>query len=128
MTSRNAGSVRTRTVGSAIYNMAVQTSNIISSNVSQKLQKEALRRDAETRTQVYRNQDKPLYRTGNAVLLALVAYNIILIISSKLYYRSRNARREKIWGRMSEGDRAYYLETTHDQGNKRCVPTLELLF
>ena len=34
MTSRNAGSVRTRTVGSALYNMCVQTSNIISSNVS----------------------------------------------------------------------------------------------
>jgi hypothetical protein len=33
MTSRNAGSVRTRTVGSALYNMCVQTSNIIASNV-----------------------------------------------------------------------------------------------
>lgn len=33
LTSRNAGSVRTRTVGSALYNMAVQASNIISSNV-----------------------------------------------------------------------------------------------
>lgn len=34
MTSRNAGSVRTRTVGSALYNMCVQTSNILASNVS----------------------------------------------------------------------------------------------
>lgn len=34
ITSRNAGSVRTRTVGSAIYNMAVQAGSIISSNVS----------------------------------------------------------------------------------------------
>lgn len=32
--SRNAGSVRTRTVGSAVYNMICQASSIISSNVS----------------------------------------------------------------------------------------------
>ena len=50
MTSRNAGSVRTRTVGSALYNMAVQTSNIISSNVSSKLPVEAWKPDAKTRT------------------------------------------------------------------------------
>lgn len=34
MTSRNAGSVRTRTVGTALYNMGVQSSNIIAANVS----------------------------------------------------------------------------------------------
>ena len=33
ITSRNAGSVRTRTVGSALYNMTVQAGSIISSNV-----------------------------------------------------------------------------------------------
>ena len=33
MTSRNAGSVRTRTVGTALYNMCVQTGNIIANNV-----------------------------------------------------------------------------------------------
>lgn len=36
ITSRNSGTVRTRTVGSSLYNMAVQTSNIISSQVSTK--------------------------------------------------------------------------------------------
>lgn len=34
LTSRNAGSVRTRTVASALYNMSVQLSSIASSNVS----------------------------------------------------------------------------------------------
>lgn len=34
ITSRNAGTVRTRTVGSSLYNMAVQASNIFSSQVS----------------------------------------------------------------------------------------------
>ena len=35
MTSRNAGTVRTRTIASAVYNMMVQTSSIISNNVSE---------------------------------------------------------------------------------------------
>ena len=34
ITSRNAGSVRTRTVASALYNMTVQTSNVIGAEVS----------------------------------------------------------------------------------------------
>lgn len=34
LVSRNAGSVRTRTVGSAVYNMICQAGSIIASNVS----------------------------------------------------------------------------------------------
>ena len=100
LTSRNAGSVRTRTVGSAIYNMCVQASNIIASNI-------------------YRTGDAPLYRTGNKALLGLVAYNMALIVLSKGYYMWRNSTREKIWGAMSPSERAHYLATTKDLGNKR---------
>lgn len=67
ITSRNAGSVRTRTVASALYNMMVQASNIIAANI-------------------YREKDKPRYRTGNAVLIALTCYNILLFIGAKVFY------------------------------------------
>jgi hypothetical protein len=67
ITSRNAGSVRTRTVASALYNMAVQTSSIIAS-------------------QIYRENDKPLYRTGNAALIGIVAYNILVFVGIKVFY------------------------------------------
>ena len=67
ITSRNAGAVRTRTVASAIYNMSVQASSIISQNI-------------------YRDDDKPLYRRGNKVLIAICAYNFLLFIGAKIYY------------------------------------------
>ncbi|KAK5158248.1 hypothetical protein LTS14_003266 [Recurvomyces mirabilis] len=117
ITSRNAGTVRTRTVASALYNMSVQTSNIIGVNVS--LSKAALAQIAADSFQIYRQEDKPLYRTGNKVLLALVAYNIVLFVFAKIFYVTINQRREKIWGAMTRDERAYYLSTTTDKGNKR---------
>lgn len=100
LTSRNSGSVRTRTVGSSLYNMSVQLSNIISS-------------------QIYRNDDKPYYYRGNKILLAFVAFNILAIIATKLYYEWRNDTRGKIWASMTREQRVHYLETTKDEGNKR---------
>ena len=102
ITSRNAGSVRTRTVGSALYNMAVQASSIISSNV-------------------YREDDKPIYRRGNRVLLGITAWNFALIIFIKSYYIWRNKQRDKIWNAMSDEEKQKYLATTTDEGNKRYV-------
>jgi len=98
--SRNANSVRTRTVSSAFYNMMVQLGNIVSSNV-------------------YRTDDAPYYRRGNKVLLAIIAMNIVLYALAKWYYVWKNARREKIWGSWTEEERQRYVETTTDKGNKR---------
>lgn len=100
LASRNAGTVRTRTVASSLYNMGVQTSNIISS-------------------QIYRANDKPYYYKGNKVLLGLVAYNIILFIASKVYYEWRNKQRDERWNTMTRDERLHYLATTKDKGNKR---------
>lgn len=100
LTSRNAGSVRTRTVGSSLYNMAVQLSNIIAS-------------------QIYRNDDKPYYYRGNKVLLGILAWNVVAFIGAKIYYERKNAQRDAIWFAMSREERVHYLKTTTDSGNKR---------
>lgn len=100
MTSRNAGSVRTRTVGSSLYNMSVQASNIFSS-------------------QIYRADDKPYYYRGNKVLLAILAWNVVLFVASKIYYTKKNEQRDKIWNSWTREERLRYLATTKDQGNKR---------
>jgi hypothetical protein len=35
---------------------------------------------------IYRTPDKPLYRTGNKVLLGILAFNIVLFVATKAYY------------------------------------------
>jgi hypothetical protein len=98
--SRNANSVRTRTVASAFYNMTVQISNIISSNI-------------------YRDDDKPYYRRGNKVLIGIAFMNLALYALAKLYYVWKNQRRERIWNSWTLEQRREYLTTTKDKGNKR---------
>jgi hypothetical protein len=100
ITSRNAGAVRTRTVASALYNMCVQASSIISQNI-------------------YRDDDKPLYRRGNKVLIAICAWNFLVFIGAKVYYVSMNKKRERVWNSMNKDEKETYLETTTDKGNKR---------
>ncbi|RVD87829.1 uncharacterized protein DFL_002037 [Arthrobotrys flagrans] len=100
LTSRNAGSVRTRTVASALYNMFIQADGIIASNI-------------------YRDHDKPLYRTGNRVLIAIGVYNIFMIIGARQYYIWRNKKRDEVWNAMTKDEKEHYLRTTTDKGNKR---------
>lgn len=100
ITSRNAGSVRTRTVASALYNMTVQASGVIATNI-------------------YRNDDKPYYRRGNKVLIGICAGNFVLFIGAKVFYVWVNGKREAVWSKMSKEERDRYLATTEDKGNKR---------
>ncbi|KAM0332511.1 hypothetical protein ACHAQA_002794 [Verticillium albo-atrum] len=100
LTSRNAGSVRTRTVGSAVYNMTVQTSSIIGSNI-------------------YRADDAPLYRRGNRVIIGIVVWNFVSAFLVKAYYIWRNKKRDAIWDGMSPAEKDHYLATTTDEGSRR---------
>ncbi|BAE57542.1 major facilitator superfamily domain-containing protein [Aspergillus flavus] len=98
--SKNSNNVGTRTVSAALYNMCVQLGNIIGNNV-------------------YREDDKPKYRRGNAVLLALNILGVLLFIGTKVYYILRNRHRERVWNSMTEEQRQDYLNNTTDTGSKR---------
>lgn len=98
--SRNSNTVRTRTVSAALYNIAVQLGSIISSNI-------------------YRRDDRPEYRRGNRVLVAICSWNILLYVAVKVYYTWKNKRRDKVWDGMTATERERYLETTTDKGSKR---------
>ncbi|KAJ5798089.1 uncharacterized protein N7503_007385 [Penicillium pulvis] len=100
MASRNAGTVRTRTVATALYNMSVQVSNIIGNNV-------------------YQASDKPYYRTGNAALIGVAVWSGLLFIAAKMYYVWRNKQNAAIWDNMSSEERERYVVENSHLGNKR---------
>ncbi|QGN14480.1 putative transporter YIL166C [Kluyveromyces marxianus] len=98
--SRNSNSIKTRAVSSALYNMAVQVGSIYC-------------------TQIYRNDDKPLYHRGNTVLFVFAIGTIPLYLFTKWFYHSINTKREKIWSEMTDEERKEYIATTEDKGNRR---------
>ncbi|QGA22118.1 hypothetical protein EYB26_009832 [Talaromyces marneffei] len=100
MTSRNSGSVRTRTIASAVYNMTVQASGIIGTNI-------------------YRSDDAPLYLRGNKVLIGIASLSLFLFLFAKVYYDLKNHYRARKWNAMSSEARDAYLAANKDSGNKR---------
>ncbi|KAK7059666.1 allantoate permease [Favolaschia claudopus] len=99
--SRNSGAVASRTVNASLYNMFVQASAIIYS-------------------QIYRKDDAPRYRRGNRVLIAINSLNLLVVYpATKMYYIWRNKQRDRIWNAMTDEERQHYLTTTKDVGNRR---------
>ncbi|KAJ6091622.1 hypothetical protein N7467_003591 [Penicillium canescens] len=98
--SRLSNAVRTRTVSAALYNITIQLSGIASSNI-------------------YRKDDKPLYRRGNSQLIAINIATIVAYILAKAYYVARNRWKKTQWEKLTAEEKATYLQTTTDQGNKR---------
>lgn len=98
--SRNSNAVRSRTVGAALYNMFLHAGVITSSNI-------------------YRDDDKPLYRRGNSILIAIACFNILLYALVKAYYVWRNNVREREWQAMTPEEKLVYLSENKDLGNKK---------
>ncbi|TFA99783.1 putative transporter [Trichoderma ghanense] len=98
--AKNSNAVRTRAVSAALYNMFVQSGNIISSNI-------------------YRDDDQPLYRRGNKILLAINCFNIVLFYAVKVFYIWRNKVRERKWNAMTKEEQEDYSLNTKDEGMKR---------
>ncbi|EJT97231.1 MFS general substrate transporter [Dacryopinax primogenitus] len=98
--SWTAGSVRLRTVSAAMYNVCVQAGNVISSHI-------------------YQADDAPYYHSGNRILIGLAVYNVALFVGTKAFYMWVNAERAKVWDAMTREEKAHYLATTEDKGNKR---------
>ena len=69
---------------------------------------------------IYRADDAPRYRRGNRVLIAISCINLLVLYpGTKLYYIWRNKQRDKIWDAMTSEEKAHYLATTKDVGNRR---------
>ncbi|KIJ30805.1 hypothetical protein M422DRAFT_186659 [Sphaerobolus stellatus SS14] len=99
--SRNAGSVAGRTVNASLYNIFVQASGVVASYI-------------------YRSDDAPRYLRGNRDLIVICCLNIfVLYPGTWLYYKWRNAEREKKWSKLSSEEKSKYLATTKDVGNRR---------
>lgn len=98
--SRNSNSVRTRAVSAALYNMFVQSGNIIAANV-------------------YREDDRPYYVRGNKILLAICCYNMALFCFVKFYYITRNKKRQAAWDKLTGEEKVDYVSNTKDEGAKR---------
>ncbi|KAI0115281.1 MFS general substrate transporter [Daldinia grandis] len=98
--AKNSNAVRTRAVSAALYNMFVQSGNIIASNI-------------------YRDDDQPLYRRGNRVLLGITVFNIMIFYAVKAFYIWRNKLRDSKWNSMTRAEQENYILTTKDEGMQR---------
>ncbi|KAK7203299.1 major facilitator superfamily domain-containing protein [Myxozyma melibiosi] len=98
--SANANNPSRRSLGFAVYNIAVQAGNILAANV-------------------YREDDAPFYHRGNGVLIALNLLSIIIAVAIWRYFTYENKRRERLWEMLTEVEREEYIAASGELGNQQ---------
>lgn len=98
--AQNSNAVRTRAVSAALYNMCVQSGNIIGANI-------------------YRDDDQPLYQRGNKILLAITTFSIVVFYTTKVFYVWRNRVKDRKWNAMSKEEQEHYILFAKEEGQQR---------
>jgi hypothetical protein len=68
---------------------------------------------------IYRDDDQPLYRRGNTILIGITSFNIVLFYLVKAFYIWRNKVRDRKWNAMTKEEQTDYSLNTKDEGLKR---------
>ncbi|THX98258.1 putative MFS transporter [Aureobasidium pullulans] len=69
--------------------------------------------------QIYRDDDKPYYYTGNKVLISICALSIVGLLIHRAVLKHINCKKRKAWESLSEVERREYSKNQeHNIGNK----------
>lgn len=68
---------------------------------------------------IYMDDDAPVYRRGNGVLVGINVLCIVLFLLAKVYYIVRNKQKEKVWNALTDEQQKDYIRTTKLQGSRR---------
>ena len=84
---------------------------------------------------IYRDDDKPLYKRGNRNLIIINVLAVLLFLYAKAYYVYKNKIRDRKWNAMTREvsctctflrmgtdhpqERIHYTKTTTDMGSRR---------
>lgn len=98
--SANSNSVRARAVSAALVNMFSQAASVVGSNV-------------------YRDDDRPLYHRGNSWLVGVSIAAVLMCLATRQYYIWRNRQKARKWDQLTPEEQQIYRNTSRDVGNRR---------